>query len=190
MQVALIAVSFGLTLLSPVVYIQSILRGESRPHRTTRFVFLSITTLSTASLFANGSTVAVWIAAASTFQAFAIFGLSLRYGMGGRSRLDIACLAIAFAGIVLWQVTDDPGIAVAASILSDCVGAVPTFVKTWRMPETEAPLFYGIDAVSAVLILLAIRRWSVGEAAYPIYILLVNVSMVVLASRKSPNVRT
>ena len=126
-----------LALVAPIVYIRAILKGEAKPHRTTRFVLMLITLITASALFANGDRVALWLAAASAIQAAVIFGMSLKYGMGGKDKVDILCLLIAMLGIVLWQVTKQPVLALYFAIAADFTGGVPMFIKTWREPETE-----------------------------------------------------
>lgn len=72
MYTIFIAISTALALISPVIYCIAILKGEAKPHRTTRFVFLIISTLTTASLFAQGNTTAIWLAGASFIQSIVI----------------------------------------------------------------------------------------------------------------------
>ena len=86
MQNVLIGISSILALVSYIVYAIAILKGEARPHRTTRFVLVVITCLASAALLASASTVAIWLIGAMTIGSVAIFLLSLKYGMGGFSK--------------------------------------------------------------------------------------------------------
>src|SRR5665811_1165536 len=146
-----ITTSVILGLISSFVYFIAILKGEARPHRTTRLVFLLISTLITLALFAQGNRVAVWLSAVSTFQSVVIFLLSIKYGMGGRSKTDIFCLLIAFIGIASWQLTKDPLIALYFAIAADFTGIVPTLIKTYHFPHTEVWIFYFLDVCACLL---------------------------------------
>jgi hypothetical protein len=172
-----------LALISPVIYAQAILRGEARPHRTTRFVLLLITSLTTASLFAQHNQVAIWLAAASTLQALLIFVLSIKYGMGGWAKADLLCLGIALAGIVLWQTTHNPVLALYAAILADFTGMVPALIKTYRFPDTEIASFYVLDVFAAGFSMLALSIWTPQEYSYPVYIMVINLCMTLLVLR-------
>jgi len=186
MQTAFIVASSICALISPLIYAKSILNGVSKPHRTTRFVLLLITTLSTAALFAQGDTVAVWLAGISTLQAIVIFGLSIKYGMGGWAKLDIACLAIALIGIVAWQVTSEPILGLYFSILADFTGMVPAILKTYRLPHTENAWFFGLDVAAGIFTILAVTAFTPQAIAYPLYITLINSVMVFLILRPRP----
>jgi len=180
MRNTLIIISTTLVLTSPIVYIRSILKGLTKPHRTTRFVITAITFLSAAALFSDYRSAAFWLAAASALQAITILLLTLRHGVGGWAKLDIICLVIAFVGVVFWQISNRPIVGLYASIVADFVGYVPAFVKTYRLPSTEDWRFFAMDSSAAFLSLLALATYSAFSSGYPIYLVLVNAGMVAL----------
>jgi len=169
-----------LALAASIVYIKSMRKGESRPHRTTRFVILAIALVTTASLVAQGNSASVLFSAASAIQGGAVFALSLKYGLGGTDRLDIVCLLIALIGIVLWQVTKQPILALYFAIGADFVGGIPMYIKTWKQPHTEIWTYYAFDVVGAVLILIATQARTFENLAYPMYIFLVNALVIAI----------
>ncbi|MFH1399685.1 MAG: hypothetical protein ABIG95_06255 [Candidatus Woesearchaeota archaeon] len=178
-----IVISSLLALVSPLVYSHSILKGKSKPHRTTRFVLVLITSLATASLFAQGNRVAIWLAAVSTIQSVIIFTLSLKFGMGGWSRSDIFCLILALAGVLFWQTTSNPIIGLYFSILADFTGMIPAIIKTYKFPKTEIWSFHALDVFAAFFSLLAITSWTMQEYSYPLYIMIINAVMAMLIVR-------
>ncbi len=179
----LITISSLLALASYVVYIIAILKGKAKPHRTTRFVLVLITALATTALFAEKSTVAIWIPGVFTLGSLAVFILSIKYGMGGWSKTDILCLFFALVGIVFWRATDNPLYGLYASIGADFIGQIPMLIKTYRYPETEAWPFYFMDVVAVFLNLLALEQWNIGEYAYPLYAGVIDFAIVLLIMR-------
>jgi len=133
----LIILSSILAFVSYIVYVVAILKGKAKPHRITRFVLVFITSLVTVSLFAQGSTVTIWLSGIFTLGSLIIFLLSLKYGMGGWAKTDLLCLVISFIGIIFWKVTAHPIYALFASMGADLAGQIPMFIKTYRFPETE-----------------------------------------------------
>lgn len=95
---------------------------------------------------------------------------------------DVGCGVSAALGLVLWQVTNDPLVAIWFAILADISGGIPTIVKTWRKPRSEKPFPYFLSAVSMVITLMTITNWSVASAAFPIYILLMNILLFTLSA--------
>jgi len=178
-----ILISSALALISPFVYAIAILKGRAKPNRTTRFVILIITTIATASLFASGNRVAIYLAGASAINGIILFTLSIKYGMGGWSALDIICLILALIGIVLWQITKNPIIALYFAIFADIMGMFPTIVKAYRFPKTEVWSPFLMDSFAGFLSLLAIKNWIVQEYSFSLYIMLINFLMVLLIIR-------
>lgn len=169
-----------LALAAPVVYIRAILKGEAQPHRTTRLVLMIITVIAASALYFQGDRVALWLAVASALQAAVIFGMSVKYGVGGRDALDVACLVIALIGVVLWRITEQPILALYFSIMADFVGGVPMFIKTWKRPDSEVWSYYAFDVVGAALIIFATNAKAFENLLYPVYILLVNAFVIAL----------
>lgn len=183
MKIIFILISSLLALISPVIYIKAILKGEAKPHRTTRLILLLVTSLATVSLIAQGDRVAVWLAAVSTLQSIFVFILSIKHGMGGWGKMDILCLLIALLGIFLWQTTKQPIIALFASIMADFTGMIPALIKTYKFPKTEIWTFFILDAIAGTLSLMAVKSFTIEQVSYPIYIALINLAMVVIIIR-------
>jgi hypothetical protein len=95
-----------------------------------------------------------------------------------------ACARVAAAGIVLWQVTDDPLLAIACCIAADAAAAVPTLWKAWRDPASEHPAPYVLTVLSMLVTLLALDRLTVLAWAFPSWILTVNALLLVVSSRR------
>lgn len=183
MQNLYLVISTILALISPVIYAKAILKGEAKPHRTTRLILLIISLLAAASLFAQKDTVAVWLAAVAAIQSIGIFVLSIKRGMGGWEVKDIVCVLIAFFGIYLWKTTNNPILALYASIAADFTGMIPAIIKTYHFPKTEIYTFYLIDVFAAIFSLLAVKELTMQQASYPVYILCINMVMVALILR-------
>jgi hypothetical protein len=180
----LIALSSALAFVSYIVYIAAILKGDARPHRTTRFVLVIITVLATVSLLAQGSSVAIWLSGVFTLGSLVIFTLSIKYGMGGWAKTDILCLIIAISGIFFWKATLNPIYALFASIASDLAGQVPMLIKTFHYPETEVWTFYLLDVLAAIINISAMAHFTFQELAYPLYIVSIDGLTIILILRK------
>ena len=62
--------------------------------------------------------------------------------MGGWSKSDLICFLIALIGIISWQITKNPTLALYYAVAADFTGFVPTLIKTYRLPKTEVWTFY------------------------------------------------
>ena len=183
MQSIYILISSILVFISYLIYEWSIVTGRTKPHRTTRFVLLLITALGAASLFAQQDRVAIWLIGISAVQSVVVFALSFKWGMGGWDKSDLACLAIALVGIVVWKITDDPALGLYASVAADLAGMLPALLKTYRQPHTEYWMSYIFDIAAAGFTLLAISAWQPQGYLYPMYIFVVNLVMLLFILR-------
>ena len=172
-----------LALTSYGVFIVAILKGYAKPQRMTRFILVLISGLATASLFAQESTVAIWLPGIFTLGSLIIFLLSLKFGMGGLAKTDGICLILSIAGIVFWKITHNPLYALYASIAADFVGQIPMFIKTYRFPGTEVWTVYLLSIGAAICNLIALQHWFLQEYAYSFYIILTDSFVVVLILR-------
>lgn len=96
------------------------------------------------------------------------------------TRLDISCLLFALVGIVLWIKTSDPFLALIMSIIADIFSSIPTIVKSYLLPETESASSYFFSILSMIVTLLTITRWEVMNWMFPLYILCINLTFVML----------
>lgn len=77
--------------------------------------------------------------------------------MGGWSKSDIICLVFALIGIIFWQITKNPAIALYFAIGADFIGMIPAIIKTYHFPETEIWSFFALDVFAAIFSLLALK---------------------------------
>ncbi len=158
----------------------SIYKGEYKPHRTTRTIILIIMSIVTLSLFAQGDRVGLFLAAAQWIGCVVLFILSLKYGIGGVSKLDLAVLVFAVITIIIWRTTNNPTLALYMALLSDIIGMSPTLFKSYRQPFTEDPKFYITGATAGFFNLLALQSYDVKDLVFPAYIFLINLLIVVI----------
>lgn len=176
-QMILVIASTILALISPVIYAASMVRGESKPARMTRFIVWLASTISFFSLLFWNSEGALFLAGIFMIRNVFLLGMSTKYGVGWRDRVDQVCLVIAVGGLVCWRLFDEPLWALLASIVADIVWYFPAYLKTWKEPKSEWPMFYFIEIVAIVLNIIVIGAWSI-DLLFPGYILVSGVAML------------
>ncbi len=181
-RIILLTLSLVAGISGVILYAIDIVKGTTRPHVMTRFILFFILTLNFVSIVAADSNLGAVLYAGLSFTHSAIlFGMSLWRGMGGKSKLDFACLGIAGVGIVGWQVTGNPLVGVWFAILADLAAYVPALIKTWHHPETESHWLYTLSILAAGLSLAAYPINS--ESVFQIYIIIVSAAMVAIIFR-------
>jgi len=88
------------------------------------------------------------------------------------TRFDFTCGALSLIGLFLWQITQVGNVAIAFSILADILATIPTLVKAYRFPETEATWPWLAISANGFFTLLTIKIWNFTNVAYPLYFFL------------------
>jgi hypothetical protein len=166
--------------VSQGIGIYSIFKGIYKPQRMTRFLYFLMNLIFIGTLIAQVSWGALGLVGAQTVGSIIILLLSIKHGMGGTSRSDIVVLIGATISFAAWQLTSNPTLGLILSIITDLIAFFPTYLKIWSNPETEDWRFYTSDVFAGTFSLLALRRYMLGDFAFPAYLLLLNLSGVIL----------
>jgi hypothetical protein len=167
-----------LSSLSYIPYIRDILRGKTKPERASFFIWSVLGCIAFVSQFAEGATWSLLLMI-ETFIIFAVFLLSLKFGVGGFTRRDIFALAVAGFGLILWFLTRHAFLALFITIGIDSIGTVLSVIKSYEDPESETISMWATVSVAGVLALFAVGKWDFVLLAYPLYIALANFAVVV-----------
>ena len=160
--------------------IWAVLKGNFRPQRTTRFIYFLMGVVVVGTLVAQKSWDSLGFALAQNICGMIIFGLSFKYGVGGFAKFDLITLFGAGVAGFIWITTGDPTKALLFGILTDAIAFLPTLKKIWVWPRSEEWRFYASDVMASSFSYLSLRRMSVGDLAYPVYIFGLNVVAMVL----------
>ncbi len=176
----LILVSSIFATISSFLYIISILKGKTKPHRTTRFVVFVMVFLATIALYFSHDWPTFYLYIVYCIGNFIIFLFSIKNGVGGWARTDITCLVISVIGIIIWQLTNNPFLALLASILANIVANIPAVIKTYRYPETETWIYYFLGIIANTIILFAQKTFEFNNYIFPTYFIFLNIVFVSL----------
>ncbi|MDB5184685.1 MAG: hypothetical protein JWN38_493 [Candidatus Saccharibacteria bacterium] len=181
---AVLGVIAGLvTVAGFVPYIRSIIRHKTKPHRATYGIWTAVGLVTITGYIAGGASTTIWVGLVYTLLTAAVFLLSLTYGVGGLSKLDIICLIGAALGIVLWVTTNNPQTALYTGIVIEAIGTIPTWRKAYSHPETEDTLAWAIDGVGSLINLFALTSFSLHIALYPLWSFLGGATVTALLLR-------
>ena len=172
-----------LSLLSPISYTRSMLAGKSKPHRVTRLVVWLASVAGMLGVLGSSNVAGLIFAGIFLCRASYLLAMSGPYGVGGTSRIDRYCLAIAILALVVYVTTGSGLWAIACGILADGIGYIPTLVKTWRTPESEDPLFFAVEGLASLCAVFAI--WELrADILFPIFFVSCCVVLLLLIYRK------
>lgn len=185
--IAIIAAIFAI--IGNVPYLWDVFKGKVKPHPYTWLVWTIVSCIVFFGQIAKGAGVGAIPTGASEIFTVIIFFFSLRYGFKHITKTDTAFLIIALAGLIPWILTKDPTISVIIAVSIDLVGFIPTLRKTWKFPETEIPILYGMNVLRHILMLFALQAYNVATMLHSIAMIITNTAMTWFIVRKGKKVQ-
>lgn len=170
--------SIAIRLVGGTQYAWGVLVGKARPNPITWFLWGLTPLIAFFAQLQNGlSTQAgVLLALATTPLIISAIALIKYRSREHFTPFSITCGGLALLGIVLWQITDIPELAIVFSIVADIFATLPTLQKAYHDPASEYAWPYMLSMISMVIALLAIREWSFLVYAFPLYMLCINMA--------------
>lgn len=151
-------------------YLFDILKGKTKPQRTTWFIWTVLGMIAFASQIKLGGHWSLVYMGLNALGNLAVFLLSLKFGTGGWKRLDIITLIIAVGGVIVSIMVDSPLTALWGTIIAGAAGDVLTVYKAYLEPSTETAVTWFFLGTSSLFAALAVGRWSYPLLLYPIYL--------------------
>lgn len=179
-----------LALISAVPYVKSILKRETIPHRTTYGLWTLLYIISLTSYIAAGARFTAFFIGAYLLVQLVIFALSFKYGTGGLEKLDILCTLGALVGIILWLITKSPLYALYLTIAAELFAFAPTIIKTYKKPYSESLSAWIIGACGGMFNIFAIDKLQPEIYIYPIFIFVLEFSLVILMLTRRPELES
>ncbi|MBP9667186.1 hypothetical protein KBD87_00055 [Candidatus Saccharibacteria bacterium] len=178
-----ILLSLVLSLISPIFYTKSMLEGKAKPHRVTRAVIWLAAVTGIIGILGSSNLSGIMFAGIFFVRASYLLVMSIIYGEGGTSKLDKVCFSMGVVAVISYVLTGSGLLAVMLGVLADLIAFIPTFVKTWKKPESEDPNFFAIEVVASICAIIAIDELRV-DTIFPIYFVLSGGFVLLLIYRK------
>ena len=161
-----------ITLIGIALYLFTILRGGTRPNRTTWWIWTVVGFMLGASYYSSGANHTIWVPVGYIIGPFAAAILSIKYGEGGWTWFDRYCLLVAGISVVLWVTFRSPLVALLINLSIDFIGALPTIRKAYRDPGSENRIAWALVFAGNTVNLFAVETWTFAIFVYPIYMFL------------------
>lgn len=171
--------------VSIVPYIRDIIHGTTRPNIVSYILWCILLSISIVAQYSAGASWTILLVGADLAAALTVIGFCfVGYGYKRYGPIEVVCFVLAVIAIILWQMTNNPLLAIIFSLIADILAGVPTIVKTYRDPKSELPLGWFMVAFGALLSLISNTIFDLPNLLFPIWILIVNTLIGVLALRK------
>ncbi len=157
-------------------YIRSIVKGNTRPNLASWFMWFLAPMVASLVGFVSGAGVAILPVFLAGFGPLLVLVFSLFYknSFWKLSKIDYLCLALSLSALACWFIWHEGVLAVIFAILADGIAYVPTYIKSWKNPETENPWPYGIGIFNYILGLLVLPELTFLTAGFGFYLIVGN----------------
>lgn len=146
--------------IASIPYIVDIVKGNTKPQRMAWVIFITLSGISFFAQLAEGATNSLWFPAVLFLQSIIIFALTLKYGMGGFGKPDIASLVAAILIMIIWWITKSPAVAIVCGVLVNTIGKILVAQKVYEYPSTEYLPTWVWSAVASLLAVVAVGSWN------------------------------
>lgn len=177
----LIYAAVAATLLAAFAYIRSMFKGGAKPNRVSWLMWAIAPIIAAAAAISNGvglAAVPVFMAGFSPLLIF-IASFLTKKAYWQLTKFDYVCGTLSAFALVSWYLTMDPNVAILFAIASDGLATVPTLTKAWSHPETESIWPFATGVFGSSTALAAATPWKFSAYAFPAYLLVVNLMVVV-----------
>jgi hypothetical protein len=167
-------------------YIKDTVKGDAKPNRVSWLLWSIAPLIGTAAAISDGVTWAILPVFMSGFGPLLVFIASFvnKNSYWKLEKFDYWCGALSLLALLLWWITKIPEVAILFAILSDGLAAIPTLVKSWKYPETENAGPFTAGLFNSLTSFAAVKMWNFSSIAFPIYLVIVNISIALAIYRR------
>lgn len=158
-----------MVLVGAPFYLRDILRGHTRPERTTWLIWSVLAIIAFVSQLNMGARWSLVYIGLTTVGSLTVYLLSLRHGTDGWKGGDKIALGIAGVGIALALAMRSPEMALFGVMLADFAGAVLTIQKAYRRPRSETTITWVLAGFAWLLTTLSVGNRRFDLIVYPLY---------------------
>jgi hypothetical protein len=152
-------------------YLWSIYKKETRPHAFSWFIWALVTGIGAAAQFQLDGGLSAWVLTIVASSCLMISMLALFVGEKNITKSDWAALALSLVAVVIWQLTNNPLLAIVLIISIDFLSYWPTIRKSWMDPWGEPPMSYFWAGLRYFLAMLSVPQFSFDTMLYPFWLM-------------------
>lgn len=165
-------------------YIAAIIKGTTKPSRSTWFIWSFIGLMLAISYKASGAEDTIWVPVSEAIAPTIIALLSIKYGVGGKDKIDILAFAGSAFSLILWWLFNSPVVALVTNLTIDFFASIPTIKKSWHNPDEESRFAWNMTTLGNLFNLFAIDKLIFAVIIYPIYTFIIDGVITGLLYRK------
>lgn len=176
-----------LAVVAYVPYFRDIMKGKTKPHIYTWFVWGLVTSIIFALQVKGGGDWGVYVTLSAAILSFVVLFLGLRNGNKDIQKIDTVFLVVAFIALGFWVFAKQPIVSVVLLVAIDMLGFGPTVRKSWNNPYDETLFTWSINGFRHGLSIVALGHYNILTLLYPVAWTTANIlfSTMLVIRRKS-----
>lgn len=167
-----------LGLIGTFPYIRDTLRGKTKPHVITWLIWTLLALVAFAGQLVGGGGPGAYVTGVTAMMNAVILVLSVRFSKTLVTRFDIGLLTVAMLALPLWWIAGSPIISVVLASVIMIIGYIPTYQKSWMLPERETVSLFAFSALKQLFGLLGLAAYNVLTVLFPLSLLIANLGLV------------
>lgn len=162
-------IATALVFVGYVPYLRDILKGKTKPHLYSWFLWAFVTLIAFALQFSGGAGSGSFVTLAAAIMCLVVIALGfIQKSKVTIVKIDTIFLIFAFIALGLWLIAKQPILSAILATVVDLLGFAPTVRKSWSNPHSETLSFYYLNSLRFGLAVVALQRYSIVTALYPI----------------------
>lgn len=158
-----------LVFIGYIPYLRDIIKGKTKPHIYTWFLWCFVTFIAFALQFSAGAGSGSFVTLVSAIMCAVVIIL----GFIVKSKVKIVksdsiFLILAFISLGLWLIAKQPILSIILTTLVDLFGFAPTVRKSYNDPYSETLSFYWLNSFRFSLAIFSLQTYTLVTALYPI----------------------
>lgn len=182
--------SVVVALIAYIPYFRDIFNGKTKPHVFSWLIWGLINVIAFFALLVSHGGAGAWVTAVTALACLTIATLSFQNGEKSFSTFDWICLAGALLAILMWIMTSQPLLAIILVSITDAIGFVPTFRKSYYKPHEETVATYALSVLKNVSALFALGSFTFTTMLFSSYLVLANTALVSMLLIRRKQLRT
>ena len=174
-------------------YIRDTLHGTTKPNRASWTIWFVAPIIASIISFTKGGGISALPVFMAGFIPFLVILASFwnKNAYWKLGILDYICFFFALFSVAAWIFLQEGVLATICAILADFIAFIPTYIKSWRAPETETLSSYYSGSFNALLSISTLSAVTFNTAGFAIYLLFGNLLevFIVLFRRKLTKIK-
>ena len=185
LKLAIIIFSGILAAVSSLPYLIDVVKHRTKPRIASWVTWNVMKTIAIIAAIVEHEYITAILLLVSLMGTLSILILGWEYGNKKIEPVDIVCLIGVMVGIIMWAIFNSPAIGVLAVITIDLIGGIPTILHAWQNPHEETWVTFLLSFFAAVFILMTVTDWRITAFAFPLYLVVMDLSLVlIIVSRR------